>query len=103
MFKGVYDVFTLVINFLSNDWQSKHVPISLFEATKIVIQTLAKSLTKLLDKYGLWKKNIAHAKDERSNINSMIIVLKYIVSCELFELEKTFQDICFGHVFSKAC
>jgi hypothetical protein len=53
MFKGVYDVFTLVINFLSNDWQSKHVPISLFEATKIVIQTLAKSLTKLLDKYGL--------------------------------------------------
>jgi hypothetical protein len=52
MFKGTYNVFALVINFLSNDWQPKHVTINLFEATKILRQTLAKSLTKLLDKYG---------------------------------------------------
>jgi hypothetical protein len=25
MFKGAYDVFTLVINFLNSDWQPKHV------------------------------------------------------------------------------
>ncbi len=31
MSKGTYDVFALVINFVSNDWQPKHVTIGLFE------------------------------------------------------------------------
>jgi hypothetical protein len=57
MFKGAYDVFALLINFLSNDWQPKHVIIGLFETIKTTRQALAKSLTKLLDKYGLRKKN----------------------------------------------
>jgi hypothetical protein len=35
MSKGAYVVFALVINFLSNDWQPKHVTISLFEMTKM--------------------------------------------------------------------
>jgi hypothetical protein len=34
MFKGAYDVFALVINFLNSDWQLKHVIVDLFEATK---------------------------------------------------------------------
>jgi len=51
MSKGAYDVFALVINFLNNDWQPKHVTIGLFEMTKIIDQALARSLTKLLDKY----------------------------------------------------
>jgi hypothetical protein len=40
------------------------VTICLFEATKITSQTLAKSLIKLLDKYGLRKNIITHVKDE---------------------------------------
>jgi hypothetical protein len=51
-------VFAWVINFLSNDWKPKHVIIGLFEATKITRQALVKSLTELLDKYGLKKKKI---------------------------------------------
>jgi hypothetical protein len=39
--KGAYDVFALMINFLSNYWQLIHVIIGLFEATKIIGQTLA--------------------------------------------------------------
>ncbi len=62
MFKGAYDVFTLVINFLSNDWQPKHVTIGLFEATKITGQALVKSLIELLDKYGLKKKILLMSK-----------------------------------------
>jgi hypothetical protein len=31
MFKGAYDVFALVINFLNNDCQPKHMTIDLFE------------------------------------------------------------------------
>jgi len=34
MSKGAYDEFTLVIYFLSSDWQPKHVTIGFIEATK---------------------------------------------------------------------
>ncbi len=64
MSKGAYDVFALVINFLSSDWQPKHVTIGLFEATNTIGQALARSLIELLDKYGLWKKIITYVKDE---------------------------------------
>jgi hypothetical protein len=33
----------------------------------------------------------------------MIIALKYFGSCDVLELEESFQETCFGHVFSKAC
>ncbi len=56
MFKGVYDIFALMINFLSSDWQPKHVTIGLFETIETIGQTLVRSLTELLDKYGLRKK-----------------------------------------------
>jgi hypothetical protein len=48
MSKGAYDVFVLVIKFLSNDWELKHVTIGLFETTEIIGQTLVRSLTKSL-------------------------------------------------------
>ncbi len=42
-------------------------------------------------------------KDEMSNSNFMIIVLKFVLSCEALTLEKSFQWTHFGHVISKAC
>jgi hypothetical protein len=59
-----YDVFALMINFLNSDWHPKHVNIDLFEAIETTNQTLIRSLTKLLNKYGLKKKVIAYVKDE---------------------------------------
>jgi hypothetical protein len=79
MSKGAYDVFALVINFLSNDWQPKHVTIGLFEVIKTTRQALAKSLTKLFDKYGLKEKIITYVKDKGSNLNAMPSALKSIV------------------------
>jgi hypothetical protein len=58
----------------------------LFEATKIVGQTLLNNLTKLFGQFGLRNKIIAYVKDEGSNLNIMIIVLKSIVKCEIFGL-----------------
>jgi len=49
MFKGVHDIFAIVINFLGFDWQPKQVIIGLFKTTKTIGQTLANNLTKLLD------------------------------------------------------
>jgi hypothetical protein len=75
----------------------------LFEATKTNGQALVRSITKLLDKYGLRKKIIAYVKDGGSNLNAMTIVLYVVVNYESFGLEESFQSTCFGHVFSKAC
>jgi hypothetical protein len=71
--------------------------------TKTIGQALAKSLIKLLDKYGLRKKIIANVKDEGSNINATINTLKVVINFESVGIEESFQGICFGHVFSKAC
>jgi len=51
----------------------------------------------------LKKKIIAYVKDEGSNLNAMISTLKSIISCETLGLPKSFNGICFGHAFSKAC
>jgi hypothetical protein len=29
--------------------------------------------------------------------------LKFVAKCEVFGLDESFQGICFGHAFSKAC
>jgi hypothetical protein len=79
------------------------VTIGLFEATKTTRQALAKSLTKLLNKYSLRKKIITYVNDEGSNFNVMINALKFVVNCEYLGIKKSFQGACFGHAFSKAC
>jgi hypothetical protein len=64
---------------------------------------LAKKLIDLLEKYNLRKKIAEYVKDEGSNLNTMTIVLKSIVSCEVLDLEENFQGACFGDAFFKAC
>jgi hypothetical protein len=49
---------------------------------------LAKNITKLLGKYDLRKKIIVYVKDEGYNLNTMIITLKSIVSCDVLGLTK---------------
>jgi hypothetical protein len=44
--------FSLVINFLNENWQPKKVTIGLFETTKTISQALAKILKELLGFYG---------------------------------------------------
>jgi hypothetical protein len=58
MSKVGHDIFSLVINFLEDDWQPKHITFGLFEPIDITKQTLAKKFTKLLDNYALGRKVI---------------------------------------------
>jgi hypothetical protein len=64
---------------------------------------LAKNLIELLDIYGLRNKIIVYVKDEGSNLNTLIDILKSIIQCETLGLEESFQGTCFDHVFSKVC
>ncbi len=56
-----------------------------------------------MEQYGLIKKLIPNVKDERANLNAMMIVLNSIINCEMLSVIENFQAICFGHAFSKAC
>ncbi len=82
--------------------QPKYIIVGLFEATKISRHVLARNLIDLLDEFGLRKKNIAYVKDGGYNMNAMTFVLKYVVNCETLGLQESFNDTCFGHVYSKA-
>ncbi len=97
MFNGTYEFFALIIYFLSSDQQPKHVIISLFEATKTTTQALVRSLTKLLNKYGLRKKIITYVKNEGSNLNAMTVTLKVVVTVNLLVQKRTFKALwaCF--------
>jgi hypothetical protein len=64
---------------------------------------LAKKLIELLENYEMRRKNIIYMKDEGSNLNTMTIALKSIVSCDMSGLEESFKGSCFGHAFFKAC
>jgi hypothetical protein len=33
----------------------------------------------------------------------MTSALKSVIKCEIFSLNESFQGVCFGHAFSKAC
>jgi len=91
MSKGAHDIFGLVINFLGSDWQPKHLTIGLFQAIKTNGQALTNNLRKLLDQYGLKNKMIAYVKDEGSNLNTMTIVLKYVVNVKSLVWMKAFK------------
>jgi len=65
--------------------------------------TPGKYLIKLLSKCDLREKIIASIKHEGSNLNTMTITLKFVVSYDVLSLTKHFQGSCFGHAFFKAC
>jgi len=86
MSKGAYDIFSFVIYFLGIDWQPKHITIGLFKAFDTFGHALAKDLIEFLDKYDLRKRIIAYVKNEGSNLNTMIVGLKYVIRCDILGL-----------------
>jgi hypothetical protein len=91
MLKSAYDIFSLVINFLDENWQPNKATISLFKAIEMISHALVKNLSELLDSYGSRKKIIAYVKDERSNVDSMTIFLKFVINCDNLGLQESFN------------
>jgi hypothetical protein len=63
MSKGALDTFSLVINFLTLDWEPKHVIIGLFEAKWTFGVSFVDQLQTMFE-YKLINKIICHVKDE---------------------------------------
>jgi hypothetical protein len=64
MSKVGHDIFSLVINFLGDNWQPKHITLGLFEPTNTIGQKMVKKLIELLNNYALRRKIIVYVKDE---------------------------------------
>jgi hypothetical protein len=85
-----HDIFVVVANFLGKNWMPKHITIGLFEAYESSRETLGISLQDLLEQYGLAKKIFACFKHEGGNPNTVIFILKVILSCEAFGCDRKF-------------
>ncbi len=79
------------------------ITISLFEAFETSRQALAKNLQDFLEHYSLAKNFFIYVKDEDANLNTMIITLRSIVTCETLGVMESFHGTYFGHAFFKAC
>ncbi len=103
MSKGAHDVFAIVVNFLSNKWEAKHVIIELFEVFDISGVIMAPRLQQLLDKFFRTQTTLAYVKDEGSNLQTCVNALNSIVLCVNLAMMEPFDGLCFGHALSKVC
>jgi hypothetical protein len=76
MNKGALDNFTLVINFLTLNWEPKHVTIGLFEAKGITRINLVNQLQVLFEEYKLINKFFCYVKNEGPNLFIMTNAFK---------------------------
>ncbi len=98
-----FDTFALVVNFLNKEWVPCHVTIGLFEALDTSGVALANIVKPLLAKFELTSKVIACVKDEGKNLATLNSSLSDVVFCGVFQLERPYSRVCFGHVMSKVC
>jgi hypothetical protein len=103
MSKVALDTSAVVINFITLDWESKHVTIGLFNGKEIIGINLVSQLQVLFEKYNLINKIICYVKDEGTNLFTMTNVFKQIVSYERLGILVPCEGVCFRHALSKTC
>ncbi len=69
---------------------SKHITIGLFETFETLGQTLTRILEDLLEQYGLTRNILAYVKNKGANLNTMIVALKLVISCETLGVMESF-------------
>lgn len=101
MSKGVHDIFVIVVNFLDDDQQPKHVTIGLFETIYTSGVAMALKSQQFLDNFFLAQKVVAYVKDEGSNLQTCTTILNLMVSYNMLGMFESFDGSYFGHVLSK--
>ncbi len=100
MLKGAHDIFVMVINFIHNDWEVKHITI-LFEVIDTSGIAMATKLQELLDWFALIDKIVTYVNDERFNLQTCASALNSIVSCSILVLLEPFRGSCLGMHFQR--
>jgi hypothetical protein len=68
MFKGAHDIFIVVVNFILNNWEARHVTIRLFEVIDTSGVAMVSKLQELLYKLFFFTKILAYVKDKGFNL-----------------------------------
>jgi hypothetical protein len=96
-----HDQFAMAISFVDSLWQPIHVIIEIFEISNTSSEAMANHVKILLNSFGLFTKVIAYVKDERSNLNTFISILTFVLSYYSLQLACPFVNSCFDHAMSK--
>jgi hypothetical protein len=59
MSKGARNIFVMIVNFLSTNWEPKHITIGLFDANDTNGATMAVKLKHIFDKFAFTHKIVA--------------------------------------------
>jgi hypothetical protein len=73
----------------------------LFEANDTTHQRLAKQLKAMLKSCCFTSKILCYITDEGTNLGNITSVQKFMISCEAFGLNTSFDRVCFGHAMNK--
>ncbi len=86
MSKGGINTFSLIMNYLSKNWESMNVNVGMFEVNETTDSCMASQLQSLFEKFGLIHRVLAFVKYEGSNLASMATTWHSIINCELLNL-----------------
>jgi hypothetical protein len=86
MSKGAHDVFIVVVNFLLNKWEAKHITIGLFEMFNITSATMAPRLQQLLDKFLFTQRSLLM-------LRMRALIYRGMLSCELVTMNNERQQV----------
>jgi hypothetical protein len=98
--QGAFDAFVVIINFLSTNWEPKHITIGLFEANDMNGAIMVVKFKHILDKFALTHKIVAYVKDESSNLQACVQALKelwclLVILTQLNHLMATILGMCY--------
>ncbi len=102
MFVRTHDIFVVVVNFLSSNWEPKHLTIGFFEAIATSGVTMAPKLWKLLGMFSFTDKFLAYVKDEGANLQSCATTLTFVVSCKTLGMLEPFHGSCFDMFYPRS-
>jgi hypothetical protein len=102
IFCAGHDTFTMLVNFINDEWELVHITMGILEVQNIVGVAMVAQVKMLLNSFGLLNKVVTYVKDEGSNLITLTFVLALVVFCFPLQLPCPFVGFCFGHAISKA-
>jgi hypothetical protein len=96
MSRTTCDTFAFVINFLTPQWEPRHVCVGLFEVNDTTRASLGKQMTILLERFKLTSKIWCFVKNEGTNLGIMIATLRFMVTCEALKVDVLLMGFALG-------
>jgi len=95
------DIFALVINLLTPQWEHCHGCVGFFEVDDTIGVGLTKQMKVLLEKFKLTSNIFCFVKYEGIILGTTVATLRFVVTCEALKLDAPFDGSYFGHAMNK--